>query len=567
MLADYVQEFINDPSAIIDSALSFDGIMGIGAGFSLLLGTTMLTKFTSGGKKNWMSPYEAWKSGLYGDKQKGIILGRYNGSLICSVSSDHIGIDGTTGTGKTATAFLSTLLNNTFYGFMVFDQSGDLWSKTSGRRATYGNVFQLNPGLPNTHCYNPIDDIPNDNRIISNLTAMFEPLFAGSAHDQKQTGGNPFFPNAAKAVLPFMALQVLYGSDKSKKNIGGILEYASTGEACFVDMIRNPKHPKCADIGSEFLEMHETTRTGITANIFQALSLWRDDSICSMTNKSSFSIKDLAISDKPVTVYLTAPATDIKRILPFYVVIEEMLKMHLMNNRGKTLSGEDKVREVCICDDEAQNTKRPSLDSLEISRKFGIRYMLGYQSLYAMGNIYGKDKLGLLRTKVSLKPPPDPDDIYVKQLVSLSGTYKKKVESESSSAGRGGSSNSKTWSIKELPRLTKLDFENWPTFGNGLLTHMRGRPAVIRMFNTEQDKEFAVLIMPAHDIEKTPCINSIWQDLKVTPPDNIEVNDNSDTPDDDHATTHQTTETHDEEDISSTSQDNNRQQPKKRVSF
>lgn len=516
MFEELLTDMSIDPSYLTDRILSFDGLMAIGGLAGFMAGSTMLTKFFSGGQKNWMSPHEARRAGLYGNKQKGIILGRYNGTLICSTNNDQIGVDGTTGTGKTANAFLATLLSNTFFGWLIYDQSGDLWKKTSGRRAEYGPVYRLYPGDKNSHSYNPFVDLPRNDRIISNLSAIYEPLFEGSANDQKQTGGNPFFKNEGKGILPFITIQVLYGEDASKKNIGGVLEYINDGESCFVDMARNPKLPKCASIGRQYMAMNEATRTSIMSNIYQALSLWRDEAICKMTETSSFRIADLATSEKPISIYLCAPATDIKRILPFYVVIEEMLKIHLMKDSFKTLNGEEKIRNVCISDDEAQNTRRPSLDALEISRKFGIRFFLGYQSLYAMGQIYGDDKLGLLRTKLSLKPPPHPKDIYVNGLIALSGTYKKKVVSNSSnSSSKGGGSSGKSWSIKELPRMSKLDFENWEPFGNGLLTHMGGRPAIIETFDAEQDKEFKKLIMPEAYINVSWPVKSHWGNFSV----------------------------------------------------
>lgn len=530
MLNDYVTEVIGDPNLLIDAIVSMDGVMAIGGLTGLAMGTTMLNKFFSGGPKNWLSPYEAWRAGFYGDKHKGIILGRYNGSLICDTSSNHVGIDGSTGTGKTACTFLATLLMNTYFGWMIFDQSGDLWRLTSGRRATYGPVYRLYPGLENTHYYNPFTDIPNDSRIVSNLTAIYEPLFSGSANDQKQTGGNPFFKNSAKGILPFITIQVLYGEDASKKNIGGVLEYIDDGETCFRDMARNPRHPKCAAIGRQYIAMNEATRTSIMSSLYDALSLWRDESICKMTETSSFSVASLATSKEgPISIYLCAPATDLKRILPFYSMMEELLKIHLMNNKFNTLDGTKKVREVCISDDEAQNTNRPDINSLEIQRKYGLRSLLGYQSIHAMGNKYGADKLGLLKTKVSLRPPSDPDDIYVKKIVSLSGTYKKKVVSESQNSGKSGGSRGRSWRIEERPRLTKLDLENWPKFGNGLLTH-DGRPAIIKTFDSEQDKEFKPLIMSEAYVNVTWPIQSHWKDIssEVVAVSGIEEDDDED---------------------------------------
>lgn len=519
MLKDYMIELIKDPTLLIDAALSVDGVMAIGGLTGLMVGSTALTKCFSTGPKNWMSPYDAWRAGFYGSKRKGIILGRYNGSLICDVSSNHVGIDGSTGTGKTACTFLSTLLSNTYFGWLIYDQSGDLWRLTSGRRAEYGPSYRLYPGKEGSHSYNPFTDIPNDNRIISNLSAIYEPLFSGSANDQKQTGGNPFFKNSAKGILPFITLQVLYGDNPSKKNIGGVVEYVDDGETCFVDMARNPKHPKCAAIGRQYMAMNEATRTSIMSSVYEALSLWRDEAICKMTETSSFKIADLATSPKPISIYLCAPATDLKRILPFYSMIEEVLKIQLMNNKFNTLDGTKKVREVCISDDEAQNTSRPDINSLEIQRKYGLRSLFGYQSIHAMSSKYGADKLGLLKTKVSLRPPADPEDIYVKKMVSLSGTYNKKVITYSQSTGKGASS-SKSWRIEEKPRLTKIDLENWPKFGNGLLTH-DGRPAIIKTFDSEQDKEFKKLIMPEAYINVSWPVKPHWDKVSVVPHDLI----------------------------------------------
>lgn len=378
-----------------------------------------------------------------------------------------------------------------------------------------GPCYQINPGIANSDCINLLDMIPDDGNIITNLMALLKPFFDGSAQDQKKTGGDAHWGRAGHELGAFITLQVLYGDDDSKKNLGGVLEYVSDPVACLRDMVNNPRHPECARAARIPLASGERYLSSVMSTITTALSLFRDASIKRITRYSSFHVEELVTGDRPVTIYLTAPSLKLPHMLPLYVGIEEVMKLHLMDNVPCTMSGNPRKRPVIIADDEAQNTKRPSLDSLNVARKFDIRFFFGYQSNAAMMSLYG-DKLGLIRTKVSFRP--ETGDADVENVSKLSGEYKKKIYSHShddSSGSRGNRrSRSTTVRIEDTPRLTKLELAEWPEFGNALLTRFGSRPAILSTFDSEKDPEFSKLIRPPLPMDTTTIRKSPWTGVK-----------------------------------------------------
>lgn len=511
-----------DWSAVQDRLLSVDGALAAVGGATLLYGTASLRRLFSGGEKNWLTGYEAMRAGLYGDPKKGVVLGRYRNKIVCYEGNNDVLIVGTKGTGKSVSVFLPTIPSNVTHGMLVYDQSGDLFNKTSGARSKIGDVYRINPDVEDSDCLNLLDMIPNDIELVSSLRALYSPFFDGSTDTVKKTGGDPHWPNAGLKLLVFGTMHVLLGEEPQHKNIPAILSLMSDIIPFLEDMARYARDPVCRDVAVSFLGSGAQYCGNVMSNVDQHMAVFHDPAVARIASYSSFHIEDLATSRKPITVYLTAPTVKVKGLMPYYVGIEQAMKLHLMKHVDHSLSGKKKLRPVMVLDDEAQSTNRPDIKILLVSRKYGVQYVFGAQSYSGMKKMYGDD-LGLFKTKLLFRSPDGDDDLQA--LSAISGFYKKK-EVRFSSDGKGKASRS--WEWKDTPRLSKLEVGEWGPFGIALLSVFGAKPAVISTFDAENDKQFKNLFVEPHHSSVARIIRSHWHSysrpiIRSEPPTTIEA--------------------------------------------
>jgi type IV secretory pathway TraG/TraD family ATPase VirD4 len=496
-----------DWSFVYDRLLSVDGAVAAVGGATLLYGTTALNQFFSGGPKNWLSAYEAMKSGLYGDPKKGIVFGRYRRRLVCYEGINDVLIIGTKGTGKSVSVFLPTIPSNTTHGMLIYDQSGGLFNKTSGARAEIGDVYRINPDVEESDCMNLLDMIPTDIELVSSLRALYAPFFDGSTDIAKKSGGDSHWPNAGHKLLVFGTIHVLLGEDPQIKNIPSILSLMSDIVQFLEHMVRYARDPMCRDVAVSFLGSGRQYCGNVMSNVDQAMSVFHDPAVARITSYSSFHIEDLATSKKPITVYLTAPTVKVRGLMPYYVGIEQAMKLHLMKHEDRSLMGKKKLRPVMVLDDEAQSTNRPDIKILLVSRKYGVQYVFGAQSYNGMKKMYGDD-LGLFKTKLLFRSPDGDDDL--KAMSAISGFYRKKEVRYSSDSSSGGGRKSQSWEWKDAPRLTEREVGEWGPFGIALLSIFGVKPAVIRTFDAEHDKQFKSLFKEPYQSTIAKITRSPW---------------------------------------------------------
>lgn len=493
--------------SMIDKLLSPEGAM-LSAGAGILMFTGAKARgFFSTGKKDWLSAYGAWKAGLYGDPKKGIVLGRYRGKLVVYVGPNDVLVIGTKGTGKSVSTFYPTVLSNTRHSMIIFDQSGNMFEKTSGARAKVGQVYQINPDLDDSDCFNLLDMIPNDIGITSSLRALYQPFFDGPAEEKNKTGGDPHWSSEGHKLMVYGTQHVLLGDRPEHKNIPAILHLMSDIKTFLADMVDRARDEECRDVAMTLLGSGVQYCGNVMSSLDKAMSIFRDRSVAAITQYSSFHIEDLATEKDPITIYLTAPTVKVRGMMPFYIGMEHVMKLHLMKTEKHVLSGKARQHPVMVVDDEAENTNRPDINILNVARKFKVTYFFGAQSYNVMKKMYG-DKLNLFKTKVMFRSPDGDADMKI--ISAVSGFYKKKEIRHSSNSGGGKSSTGKSWDWKDTPRLSEYEVGQWGPFGIALLSVFGYKPAVLSMFDSENDREFKKLFVEPYQMGKAYMVRSHW---------------------------------------------------------
>jgi type IV secretion system protein VirD4 len=79
---------------------------------------------------------------------------------------------------------------------------------------------------------------------------------------------------------------------------------------------RERPHPVVASAARELLNKSENERSGVLSTAMSFLGLYRDPIVAKVTSRCDWRIADLVDEDRPATLYLVVPPSDISRTKP-----------------------------------------------------------------------------------------------------------------------------------------------------------------------------------------------------------------------------------------------------------
>jgi type IV secretion system protein VirD4 len=171
-------------------------------------------------------------------------------------------------------------------------------------------------------------------------------------------------------------LHVLYaGPDKTLTGVAAFLSDPRRPiEASLKAMMTTPHlgeagpHPVVASAARELLNKSENERSGVLSTAMSFLGLYRDPVVARVTRRCDWRIVDLIAGDRPATLYLVVPPSDISRTKP--------LVRLLLNQIGRRLTeelhGKNRRHRVLLMLDEF-----PALGRLDFFES-ALAFMAGY---------------------------------------------------------------------------------------------------------------------------------------------------------------------------------------------
>jgi len=208
---------------------------------------------------------------------------------------------------------------------------------------------------------------------------------------------------ASHALLVGVILHVLYAEEE--KTIARVTEILADPLRSFERVLRIMMttnhlgangvlkvHPVVAAVARELLNKSENERSGVLSTAVSMLGLYRDPAIARNTQACDWRIADLVTGDRPVTLYLVVPPSDIVRTKPLIRLILNQIGRRLTEVLGE-VDGEVKRRPLLMMLDEFPALGR--LDFFETGLAFmagyGIRCFLIAQSLNQIAKSYGEN--------------------------------------------------------------------------------------------------------------------------------------------------------------------------------
>ena len=340
------------------------------------------------GSARWATPDEVRAGGLLG--QDGVVLGRFARDYLRHEGPEHVLCFAPTRSGKGVGLVVPTLL--TWPGSaIVHDIKGENWNLTAGWRSRFGRVLLFDPTNAHSAAYNPLLEVrrgPAEVRDVQNVAdILVDPEGALERRNH--------WEKTSHSLLVGAILHVLYA--EADKTLAGVANFLSDPkrpiETTLKAMMTTKHlgaagpHPVVASTARELLNKSENERSGVLSTAMSFLGLYRDPVVAQVTRRCDWRIDDLVSAEKPATLYLVVPPSDISRTKP--------LVRLLLNQIGRRLTEEldakNRRHRLLLMLDEFPALGR--LDFFESALAFmagyGLKSFLIAQSLNQIEKAYG----------------------------------------------------------------------------------------------------------------------------------------------------------------------------------
>ena len=347
-------------------------------------------KVTTYGSARWAEARELRKAGLL--HPDGVLLGRWRGAYLRHHGPEHVLCFAPTRSGKGVGLVVPTLL--TWPGsVIVHDIKGENWGLTAGWRAQFGRVLLFDPTNINSTAYNPLLEVRRGEWEVRDVQNIADVLVDPEGALEKRN----HWEKTSHSLLVGAILHVLYA--EPDKTLAGVANFLSDPkrpiEKTLRAMMTTPHlgekrvHPVVASAARELLNKSENERSGVLSTAMSFLGLYRDPVVAAVTRRCDWRIRDLVEAERPVTLYLVVPPSDISRTKPLVRLILNQIGRRLTEE----LESKRRRQRLLLMLDEFPALGR--LDFFESALAFmagyGLKSFLIAQSLNQIEKAYGQN--------------------------------------------------------------------------------------------------------------------------------------------------------------------------------
>jgi type IV secretion system protein VirD4 len=321
---------------------------------------------------------------------------------------------------------LPTLLSWT-QSAVIHDIKGENWALTAGWRARFSHCLLFDPTDPRSARFNPLLEVRkgiHEVRDVQNIAdILVDPEGARDRRDH--------WDKAAHALLTGAILHVLYAeAEKTLSRVASLLADPSRSILRTLHVMLSTNHvgtdsaptahPVVAAVARELLNKSENERSGVVSTALSFLSLYRDPIIGATTASSDWRIADLIRAERPVSLYLVVPPSDISRTKPLIRLLLNQIARQLTES---SVVGDVPRRQLLLMIDEFPALGRLEFfeSSLAFLAGYGVRAVLVAQSLNQIDKAYGPYQAILDNCHVRIAFAPN-DERTAKRLSDTLGT-------------------------------------------------------------------------------------------------------------------------------------------------
>lgn len=347
---------------------------------------------TTYGSARWARKAEIRRAGMLGDR--GLFLGTIDQAYLRHEGPEHVIAFAPTRSGKGVGLVVPTLLSWTGSA-VIHDIKGENWELTAGWRSRFSHCLLFNPTDLRSAHYNPLLDVRRGSEEVRDVQNIADILVDPEGVLERRN----HWEKTAHALLVGAILHVLYAEEE--KSLARVATVLSDPERSFAETLQAmlttnhlgteqaPEvHPVVASAARELLNKSDNECSGVLSTAISFLGLYRDPIVAEVTASCDWRIDDLLHAERPLSLYLVVPPSDISRTKPLVRLILNQIARRLTERLpGRT------QRQLLFMLDEFPALGR--LDFFETALAFmagyGVRAFLIAQSLNQIVKAYGEN--------------------------------------------------------------------------------------------------------------------------------------------------------------------------------
>jgi type IV secretion system protein VirD4 len=349
---------------------------------------------TTYGSARWASAREIRRAGLTG--AVGVFLGRLERDYLRHDGPEHVMAFAPTRSGKGVGLVVPTLLSWTGSA-VVHDIKGENWQLTAGWRSLFSHCLMFDPTDLRSARYNPLLEVRRGEHEVRDVQNIADILVDPEGALERRN----HWEKTSHSLLVGAILHILYVDEE--KTLARVAGFLSDPDRSFASTLRTmmttghlgtPEaplvHPVVASAARELLNKSENERSGVLSTAMSFLGLYRDPTVAYATSACDWRIGDLLEGERPLSLYLVVPPSDISRTKPLIRLVLNQIGRRLterLQDQRRTR------RQLLMMLDEFPALGR--LDFFETALAFmagyGIRAFLIAQSLNQIVKAYGEN--------------------------------------------------------------------------------------------------------------------------------------------------------------------------------
>ena len=322
-------------------------------------------------------------------KYSGIPLGRIGRTRLTFQDQEPVLVTGGTRSGKGTGLIRPTLLT---YGGPIVSYDGgkgEAFAETSGYRSKFSHVLNLDFTNLDGVCFNFLEEV-RPQFIVRDVENLIQAI-------PKPPGADGHFEPAADSYMGAVAIHILLAEPDSEKNMAGVLRFISKGDEGARKIILANAHPVAVDratslFGSSAEDVESDEGMKYRQSVYNSarvrLKAFEEPFTAEVTSRSDFRLADLQTpgpDGRPVTLYLSTPASEDDRIRPVTSMFLTMFTQSTLANPKFTSDGRPKGARGLLLIDEFPSLRMEILQTA-ITKivGYGWTMFLGAQSLSAL---------------------------------------------------------------------------------------------------------------------------------------------------------------------------------------
>lgn len=346
------------------------------------------TDLATFGSARWATPAEIRDAGLL--DPDGVVLGRYVKDYLRHDGPEHVLCFAPTRSGKGVGLVVPSLLTWPASS-IVHDIKGENWELTAGWRSRFSRVLLFDPTNAASAAYNPLLEVRRGEWEVRDVQNVADVLVDPEGSLERRN----HWEKTSHALLVGAILHVLYA--EKDKTLAGVANFLSDPGRPIDKTLRMMMltrhlgaagpHPVVASAARELLNKSENERSGVLSTAMSFLGLYRDPVVAAVTSRCDWRIADLVESERPTTLYLVVPPSDISRTKPLIRLVLNQIGRRLTED----LHAKERRHRMLMMLDEFPALGR--LDFFESALAFmagyGMKAFLIAQSLNQIEKAYG----------------------------------------------------------------------------------------------------------------------------------------------------------------------------------